>query len=255
MVIKMRKIYSGFVLIVLLAAGCATTQTPPIPVNDDVARKQAEQAAQRIRTEAATLRADMATAKIAAAKKDAEVQELRRQMAEFMQAETQRQQKGDERVAELTMLRSERDRLQKEKNDLQAQLANTNHQVASESPASQNKMKAMDQALALLARELSQVKQMLAKNQPKSKGKRDAELMPSGATADSAPMIQPAVMENVPDLPRTDDSSVRHIVQPEETLFGIARDYGISVQQLKKANGLKGEAVKVGRRLVIPVTQ
>jgi LysM domain-containing protein len=226
-----------------------------MPVNDDVARKQAEQAAQRIRTEAAALRADMATAKIAAAKKDAEVQELRRQMAEFMQAETQRQQKGDERVAELTMLRTERDRLQKEKTDLQAQLANPNRQVASESPASQNKMKAMDQALALLARELSQVKQMLAKNQPKTKGKKDAELMPSGATDESAPMIQPAVMEHVPDPPRADDSSVRHIVQPEETLFGIARDYGISVQQLKKANGLKGEAVKVGRRLIIPVSQ
>ncbi|MCG8476152.1 MAG: LysM peptidoglycan-binding domain-containing protein [Cytophagales bacterium] len=40
-----------------------------------------------------------------------------------------------------------------------------------------------------------------------------------------------------------------HIVKPGETLFSIARKYGISTQRLSELNGLKGNALRAGQRL------
>ena len=43
-----------------------------------------------------------------------------------------------------------------------------------------------------------------------------------------------------------------HIVQKSETLTSIARAYGVSVADLKKANNLGSDALQVGQKLVIP---
>jgi membrane-bound lytic murein transglycosylase D len=64
-----------------------------------------------------------------------------------------------------------------------------------------------------------------------------------------------------PDAPRAapapetpDSSGVRtHVVQRGETLQGLAKRYGVSVQALRKANGLSGRAtLKAGAALKIP---
>jgi LysM repeat protein len=41
-------------------------------------------------------------------------------------------------------------------------------------------------------------------------------------------------------------------VAPRETLFGIARRYGVTVDALKAANRLTGDALRTGQTLVIP---
>ena len=251
-------------LAALPAVGCASDQTPQLPADDGgVSRKQAEAANQRARAEINAIRAEIATARIAAAKKEAEVQELRRQLAQVSQGETQRQQMTENNSAEVMMLRAEREKLLREKSELQAQVANPQSpRVAAEGPASHDKMQAMNTALSLLAHELAQVKQQLAKNQPgdKSKGKgkgkdKGPDLMPSSATEESAPRLQPAVMESAPEPDRTPGATIKHTVQPGESLFGIARQYGVTVDELKKANGLKGEVMQAGQRLRIPATQ
>lgn len=43
-----------------------------------------------------------------------------------------------------------------------------------------------------------------------------------------------------------------HTVQPAESLFLIARKYGITVQALQQANGLTGSYIEAGQRLWIP---
>jgi LysM repeat protein len=43
-----------------------------------------------------------------------------------------------------------------------------------------------------------------------------------------------------------------HVVAAHETLYGIARKYGVTVDALKSANHLSGDAVRVGQTLVIP---
>ncbi len=44
-----------------------------------------------------------------------------------------------------------------------------------------------------------------------------------------------------------------HTVKKKETLFSISQKYGISVEELKKANNLTGNHISYGRELVIPL--
>jgi membrane-bound lytic murein transglycosylase D len=43
-----------------------------------------------------------------------------------------------------------------------------------------------------------------------------------------------------------------HRVEPGESLWGIARRYGVSTEEIRKANGLEGDRVRIGETLVIP---
>ncbi len=49
------------------------------------------------------------------------------------------------------------------------------------------------------------------------------------------------------------ENMIEHIVQPKETLFSISRTYGVSVEEIKKSNGLTDNQLKVGQKLYIPV--
>ena len=42
-----------------------------------------------------------------------------------------------------------------------------------------------------------------------------------------------------------------HVVQSGETVFRIARQYGVSVQQIRKWNNLKNDVIEVGQQLVV----
>lgn len=42
-----------------------------------------------------------------------------------------------------------------------------------------------------------------------------------------------------------------HIVKANETLFGIAKKYGVALSQLKKANKLSGKDLRIGQKLTI----
>ncbi|MBX0312876.1 MAG: LysM peptidoglycan-binding domain-containing protein [Sulfurihydrogenibium sp.] len=44
-----------------------------------------------------------------------------------------------------------------------------------------------------------------------------------------------------------------YIVQKGDTLFSIARKFGISIDALKKANNLKDNNIKVMQSLLIPI--
>ena len=43
-----------------------------------------------------------------------------------------------------------------------------------------------------------------------------------------------------------------HTVQKGDTLFNISRRYGTSVSAIQRANGLNGDLIRIGERLVIP---
>jgi len=45
-----------------------------------------------------------------------------------------------------------------------------------------------------------------------------------------------------------------YTVQPGDTLFLIARRYGVTIQQIRQANQLTSDIINVGQRLFIPIT-
>jgi membrane-bound lytic murein transglycosylase D len=49
-------------------------------------------------------------------------------------------------------------------------------------------------------------------------------------------------------------SRVTHTVRQGETLSGIARQHGISVAELKRANGISGAGIRAGQRLKVPTS-
>lgn len=52
-----------------------------------------------------------------------------------------------------------------------------------------------------------------------------------------------------PDLDK--GSAIRHDVKPGETLFKIARQYGIQVEKLKEWNHLRDNLIEVGQKLIV----
>ncbi|MGZ5248198.1 MAG: LysM peptidoglycan-binding domain-containing protein, partial [Flavitalea sp.] len=55
----------------------------------------------------------------------------------------------------------------------------------------------------------------------------------------------------VPDNKDMAKVSSRHIVQTKETLFSIARKYGVGVGEIKEWNRLSGTDLRIGQELVI----
>ena len=53
-------------------------------------------------------------------------------------------------------------------------------------------------------------------------------------------------------LPRAEAQSPTHVVQPGETLYRIATNYGVTVDALKTANNLSSDRIYAGQVLIIP---
>ncbi|MBI4497241.1 MAG: LysM peptidoglycan-binding domain-containing protein [Chloroflexi bacterium] len=74
----------------------------------------------------------------------------------------------------------------------------------------------------------------------------------------SAPPAQPAAVDPIPSLsiaspPEATPAGTAHVVRPGETLFRIARQYGVSLQALVQVNGLADPSrIQAGQVLTIP---
>ena len=51
--------------------------------------------------------------------------------------------------------------------------------------------------------------------------------------------------------PSTKHRTITHVVKPGDTLYRIARGYGIEVDKLKKLNKLSDDVIEVGQKLVV----
>ena len=70
------------------------------------------------------------------------------------------------------------------------------------------------------------------------------------AKADPTPTVQPT-----PTSTTTDQTMVEHTVAPKEFLGKIAEKYGTTVEEVKKANNLSGNNLRIGQKLKIPATK
>jgi len=147
---------TGLLAIILLAGGCAGVSPGVSSADQNGGQRRAGAELQDAKTEAMTLRADLAAARIAAAKQEAELRELRRQVGEL-------QQILDAKHAELIVLREERDRLVKSATVAQVRVADPSALPASTADvhALQAKLHEMESALASLTAEIDQMKKKM----------------------------------------------------------------------------------------------
>lgn len=64
---------------------------------------------------------------------------------------------------------------------------------------------------------------------------------------------EPTVIPPKQTQPKANSNPTTHLVQPKETLFSLSRQYGVSVEAIKEANGdLLKEGLKIGQTIKIP---
>lgn len=77
--------------------------------------------------------------------------------------------------------------------------------------------------------------------------------LPAGARAPVQPPARDPAPQRPAPRPAAPPAGRRtHTVAQGETLYGIARRYGVTVDAIKATNDLEGDAVRIGQRLVIP---
>ncbi len=82
-----------------------------------------------------------------------------------------------------------------------------------------------------------------------------ASLAISLATSTVLPTLVPQVLTPAPtNTPAPTPTPIVHIVQPGDTLLGIALQYNVTLEELYQVNGvLKPELLQIGQSIVIPV--
>ena len=278
-----------------LLAGCAST--PPMTADDlTAAKRHMDFLLSEARTASTTMRTEMANARIAVAKQEGDLKELRQQAAELRQA-------LDSKQTELTGIRTERDKVAQAKTDLQTQLQSQiqtqNGEIAklrataSELEIVKAKVADLESQLTTRTAELVQAKKDLDQQQQQqqqakaankgakadAKGKKpeaSASLTPPSQKPPAGDKLAPAptpkatppessrmAQEEHPSASTGQDVRLadsrpgtgapgKLTVKPGESLSIIAQRFGVTVDQLKQANGLQRDQLEPGQLLIIP---
>jgi LysM repeat protein len=68
-------------------------------------------------------------------------------------------------------------------------------------------------------------------------------------------LAEPTVIPPKQTQPKANSNPTTHLVQPKETLFSLSRQYGVSVEAIKEANGeLLKDGLKIGQTIKIPTS-
>lgn len=240
------------VLWLLLLSGCAALATPDpeLPATTgSVARLRDREAA------LAVVRVDLAAARIAAAKKEAELQELRQVVAQL------RQENAAAHQALLT--------LRREVDERQANIERRQvEQVEASQARKAETVSTLERTVAALMAEVGQLKDQLDHVTVAVQGAHDPS--PSG----TGPRKR-VVRQSQPDIPPalpvagslgggmvsttrmkvdgvTAESTTQITVQPRDTLWKIARRHHVSLAEIRRGNRLEGDVVQAGQLLIIP---
>jgi LysM repeat protein len=262
-----------------LVTGCMTHKpTAPPPTGNGVygsgTTAKVDAIIRNAKQEVASLRADLGAARIAATKKDVEAEELRRDLTQYRQrlselqlTKEQQQYTGEKQHQELTAIKTEQERLLREKQDLQRELAELPklREALAASRASegqvQAKVKELETALAALAEQLTKTREPRS-NEPASDD-QSTELPPSNGTS-SLPGETSLFIASTTDgvhkdgavfmttLPSLEPEWISVTVKPGDTLWDLARAHGVSIERLKTVNKLSSDVIRPGRTLLVP---
>lgn len=261
--VTMFRVHEAFWLVSLglWLAGCAASPDPPASRHADEARR-AVQIVQERERELAALRADTAAIRIAGAKQDAEMSELRLLVAKLRQenresheALFEAQRTVEERQSELAGLTAERDRL------LQAESER-------EQTHERSRLAGLEETVASLTKELTQLKQtVLQPTMSTAAPPMQSSRRPRAHAAYTKPLLAERISaysegeereEQVihamhfmrDDRMRQTEPSI--IVRRGDSLWAIAKRYRTTVETLRALNGIKGETLTTGRTMILP---
>lgn len=91
--------------------------------------------------------------------------------------------------------------------------------------------------------------------QTKKSKKTKQKARPEAVAAVPAPAMADPVPTLAPVPAQAGGAPVVHVVQAGETVFRIARQNGVSVQQIRQWNNLKNDVIEVGQQLVVAPPQ
>ena len=240
----------------LVCAGCSGMSPP----SGTGAPESPNQAASPIRDrgpELTALRAEMAATLIAAAKKEAELRELRdlvrqlrMEVAESRQAFLDLRDRAEQHQTEVEKGRDEQDR--------QAQSQTT------------QRLAVLNDTVVTLAQELDRLKQELVRQAVEERSLPSGTILsksdrPSSLDSRTDPPDRGRATRQTSALSSTNSPVALTVtsavvtgspptitVQPGDTLASLAKRHRTTVEVLRKLNLLKGDALIVGRELVLP---
>ncbi len=200
------------------------------------------------------MRAELAAARIAAAKKEAELQELRQIVAQL------RQENAEAHHSLLTVRR-----------ELEARQVDAERRQGEQAEAGRSRnadaVTALERTVTALTAEVGQLKaqldhvtaaQAVRDNVPAMGASKkrlvrrsQGETVPpvTGAQATSGGLASAVPIVASGSVP---ESSIQITVQSGDTLWRIARRHHVSIAELRRANRLDGDVVQSGQLLTIP---
>ncbi|XP_062153328.1 uncharacterized protein LOC133861560 [Alnus glutinosa] len=79
-------------------------------------------------------------------------------------------------------------------------------------------------------------------------------IRPAPPLSPQEPITKKPIMlkdQNVPEVPELPPQRTIVIVKGD-TLWGLSRKYGVSINTIKEANGLSGDSIYAGKKIIIP---
>lgn len=233
-----------FLGVTLGIGGCATTPDLSIRHDADGTSRAAQLTQEREQTLMA-LRADVALTRIAAAKQEAELEELRATVIQLRQENGQSQQALSEakrvleaRETELAAAKTERDRLA---------------QAPAHSDVGDRTLATLQDQVASLSQELTQLKQAVTvvaqKAGDESATRRDGSRDDDNRAGQLGHMVPAMHVLREPVPPSTPS---RITVQPGDSWWSLARKHKTTIHALRAVNGRIGDHVVVGEELRLP---
>ncbi len=204
---------------------------PPPPPQSSLLLKEARLESEQLRTEVASL-------KILMAKQAGELRALREQTQSIQHRESDQGSQLQTIRGELLTAKAEQDRLRRRNTELEGQVSSMpkTEQLLATIQGLRDSFQQVMTNMKSLASDIKLIKKEMNLSSKKAAPKQ-ITLRPSNKSGDN------------PE--RTPDAQGKIIIEYGDTLWGLARQYKISVQQLKEWNDLDSDFIMTGFRLQV----
>lgn len=223
----------------ILAIGCGHQPKPPAAIAREPGPTYYDGLIREAKAEADRLRAQLANERITIAKYRSEVQAAQHEASKLRDREAEFAQKLAATNSELSMVKNERDQLRRQNAELQAKTAGIPQvlELIAEIRTIQSSINGMVSNIQGLTTDLAAMKKDFQQSQARL---GSAAVAKKSQTAASKPQSVPG---------STDDAEDTVIVELGDTLWDLAQQHDLTVEELRAWNGLSGNLIFPGQKL------